>query len=356
MPTVTIRDIAQMAGVSVGTVSRVLNKADNIDPEIYARTMEMVRRCKYKPGKRGRRPVNSSGPVSTRHIALWSPNMSPSWQGNEMWSMYIGGLEKACSSRGFDLIVKMSDANNDFVQEAIYSGSYAGILVKMSSKLDEIPTMGTLFEKVPSVGFGLSLPHYNIPQICLDNHAAGQLAVSSLFEMGHKRIAFFNLDPSHRMLIARSHGYMEIMKERGLFKPEYLYEYECKVREYPIEPDESIPDCTDAVKHLKSLKEAPTAVVMANDWSALGFAKACREAGIDIPGDISLVSIDDIGSLCKIATPSLSSVTMPFAELTEYAGNMLIDSIESPGIYFARHPSAQYLPGKFIERESTRHI
>lgn len=356
MPTVTIRDIAQMAGVSVGTVSRVLNKADNIDPEIYARTMDMVRKCKYKPGKRGRRPVNVAGPVSTRHIALWSPNMSPSWQGNEMWSMYIGGLEKACSSRGFDLVVKMSDSNHDFIQEAMYSGSYAGILIKMSSKLDEIPAMGRLFEKIPAVGFGLNLPHYSIPQVCLDNHAAGQLAVTSLLKRGHRRICFFNLDPSHRMLISRSHGYMEIMKERGLFRPEYLYEHQNKKREYPIEPDETIPDCSEAIKYFKSLKEAPTAVILANDWSALGFSKACSEAGIKVPDELSLMSIDDIGSLCKITTPSLSSVAMPFAELTEYAGNMLIDSIESPGIYFARHPSAHYLPGKFIERESTKSV
>jgi LacI family transcriptional regulator len=356
MSKVTIRDIAQMAGVSVGTVSRVLNKADNIDPEIYSRTMDMVRRYKYKPGKRGRRPVGIARPVSTRHIALWSPNMSPSWQGNEMWSMYIGGIEKACSSRGYDLVIKMSDANNDFVHEATYSGNYAGVIVKMSARLDQIPAMKKLFEKVPSVGFGLNMPNYKIPQICLDNHAAGQLAVISLLDMGHRDIAFFNLDPNHRMLVARSHGYMEIMKERGLYKPEYMYEHETTVRQYPIEPDTSIPDCSEAVKYLKSLKKLPTAVIMANDWSALGFLKACNEAGIKVPDEISVVSIDDIGSLCTIATPGLSAVAMPFAELTEYAGNMLIDSIESPDIYFARHPSAQYLPGKFVERESTKKV
>jgi len=351
----TIKDIARMVGVSTGTVSRVLNKADNIDPELYRRTMEVLRTTNYKPGSRGRRPGQrrrSCDDLAVANtIAVVSPEMSPSWKNNELWTSYLSGLERACRERGYHLSVYMGNPDvattgSDIPQRA------GGVLLKMGAVTPDY--IKDLVKRLPVVGFGGYNPLLPFPQIALDNHAAGMIVAERLLQLGHRRVAFVNMDCRHHMFISRSNGYVEAMKRAGKYDPVLLVEFCEKDKAIVNEPSATPPDMTAVLDYLLGMAERPTAVVFANDWMAFGFYKACAARGMRVPEDISVAGVDDVGTLCEVLTPALASVAMPFDRVAYFAACSLFDLMEGVGQHRQNIASVQYLPGVLHERASIR--
>ena len=353
----TIKDIARMVGVSTGTVSRVLNNADNIDPELYRRTMEVIRSTNYKQGSRGRRPGqrhNSGATLPERNtIAVISPEMSPAWKTNELWSSYMAGIERACRERHFHLVMYMAGgySSEETMVGDIFRRS-SGVLLKTGSRVPDY--IGQLAGQMPVVGFGAYNPSCRIPQVALDNHAAGMIVTERLLRMGHRRIAFVNRELHSSIFVSRSHGYMEVMKREGAFIPELLLESGAATYSGRSEPQSTPPDMTDILAHLLSLPEPPTAVIFANDWMAFGFYKACQAREIRIPEDFSVAGIDDVGSLCEVLSPTLASVAMPFELVAYFAACNLFDMLNGVGRHTCNVASVQYLPGELHERASIK--
>ena len=251
----SIRDIARMAGVSVGTVSRILNNADNVSDEIRRRTLEVIRQVNYRAGRRGRRPVHQL-PRETgsgrriRTIAMLSPGMSSAWKGNELWTTFLSGIERACGERGARLAIYMADMEPEEIVREISSGA-DGVLIKTNQEMPAY--VDELISRLPCVGFGALPTSGAYPQVVLDNHAGGAIATRELLQMGHRRIAFLNHEALNSSFIARSNGYMEVMKSAGLFRGEYLLELQLAEYHSVTSPEAAPPDllpiCRQTVRH-----------------------------------------------------------------------------------------------------------
>ncbi len=350
----SIRDIARMAGVSTGTVSRILNNAANVDEEIRRRTLEVIRQAGYHSGKRGRRPEKPAAaprPKRIRNLALLSPGMTPAWRGNELWASYMDGIETACRERDGRITMYMADANPEEIVREI-ARSADGILVKMENRLPDY--VRELISMLPAVGFGAAHTFDPLPQVAVDNNAGGVIAVRELMKRGHRRIAFLNHEANNEIFVARSNGYLEAMKSEGCFRPEYLFELPGRTPGKPAEPELDPPDLVAVLDRMKALAEPPTAVIAANDWGAFGFLRACETRQVRVPNEFSVVGMDDSGKLCSLLTPALASVAMPFDKVSHFACCTLCDLIEGVGLHQRNTASVIRIPGEFHERASIR--
>ncbi len=352
----SIRDIARLAGVSVGTVSRILNNASNVDEEIRQRTMDVIHRVGYRSGRRGRRAERNAAvylPKRTYRIALLSPGMSPAWKSNDLWASYMDGIETACRERGGRITMYMADAKQeDIVREIVRNTD--GILVKVEEVLPGY--VKELVSLLPAVGFGTALSLEALPQVVVDNNTSGVIAAEQLLKYGHRRIAFINHEARKNAFIARSNGYLEAMKSAGQFRPEYFFEITGKMQAQPAEPELTPPDMTEVLDRMLSLPERPTAVIAANDWAAFGFLRACEARGIRVPEEFSLMGMDGTGQLCSLLKPALSTVAMPFNRVSHFGCCMLCDLIDGVGLHQRNTSSVIRIPGEFQKRDSIHSI
>ncbi len=354
----SIRDIAKLAGVSIGTVSRVLNHAGNVDEEIRRRTMAVVEHLRYQPGKRGRRPhtapTRAPGEPSPRirNIALISPGMGRVWQNNELWVSYLSGIERALQKRRCRLTLFMADDAAETVREV--SCHADGLLVKLQNPLPGY--VRELLPLIPAVGFGIEQVPDALPQVVADNTAAGLDATTRLLELGHRRIAFINHMARNTPFVARSNGYLEAMKSRGLFRREYFIELDTAMTTGLAVPETKPPDFRSTIETLLALSEPPSAVICANDWGAYGVLLACQACGVTVPGQLSLVGIDSTGTLCEMLRPTLSSVAMPLDRVAGFAAELLTDLLDGVGTYRRGVSSVVRLPGDVMLRDSVRAI
>ena len=350
----TIKDIARMAGVSTGTVSRVLNGADNIAPGLYAKTMEVLRSTNYLESKRrvvaGTEPKNRK---SMKRICVVTPDMTAAWSGHQLWNEYLRGIENACRAANCRYEVQFASPDLTPEEQAESMVSSDGILIKNSLEVPDF--MQFLPPELPVVGFGSCNPGMLCPQIAIDNYAVGVMMTEHFLKMGHTRIAFVNHETHHKMFVTRERGYVETMRAAGLYDDSLLIEH----KTYPgreLSPLRTLPDMSLFLVQLLRITPRPTAVVFVNDWAAAGFYQACQSKGIAIPDIFSVCGVDNTLSICEILNPALSSFELPWSKVSEFAAATLIEMIDGIGRHRMNVTSVQYLGGKLVLRNSIRKL
>jgi len=207
----TVKDIAKMAGISTGTVSRVLNGAGNVDPEIVERAMKVLRDTGYLENKRYRNRERKT--ARTNRICVIAPGMSPAWSNNSLWTNYFSGIEQACRSRNYKCEIHFAEPGVSPLDIAKSLQSCDGVLMKTPTVLPDF--LPFLKKEIPLVCFGGFNPLLECPQFVLDNHACGMLVTETLLQLGHRDIVFVNHESGHRMFVGRCIGYMETMRCAG---------------------------------------------------------------------------------------------------------------------------------------------
>lgn len=349
-PVSTIRDLAKLAGVSVGTVSRVLNDADNVDAEIRRRTLEAAEKSGYRLAPRGR-PVNKAKrrterrtAAAVRSIIVATPGMGREWAEHELWQAYLGGITQACTERDYAPLVCMAETL-DRIGELCRQPGAAGVLVKVGTATPE--ELRRLAARVPVVGFGSYRPELPIPQVAIDDHGAGAAATAALLRLGHRRIAFVNPSARDARFVARAHGYAATMRQAGLFDPGLTIE--AHGRDSGHRPERELPDQRELLPRV--LASAPTAVLLANDWHALGFYRACAAAGLHIPQDLSVAGMDDSAE-ARSAQPPLASVSLALGDVACAATHTLLDMVEGAARHLRGRASVHYVAAQMCLRDS----
>ena len=180
---------------------------------------------------------------------MLSPGMSSAWKGNELWTTFLSGIERACGERGARLAIYMADMEPEEIVREISSGA-DGVLIKTNQEMPAY--VDELISRLPCVGFGALPTSGAYPQVVLDNHAGGAIATRELLQMGHRRIAFLNHEAQNSIFIARSNGYMEVMKSAGLFRGEYLLELQLAEYHSVTSPEAAPPDLSGALDRCRS--------------------------------------------------------------------------------------------------------
>ena len=326
----TIRDVARRAGVSIATVSRVLNKSASVSDVKRQRVEAAALELGYTPNPAARSLLGQS----TGGIGVLLPYVA-----GDFFSEFLQGIDRATQEHRRFLMISSSHRNpNEF--RAALSGldkRVDGLLV-MSTELAYDDLRDELLENVPVVFVNTRVDSPECDVINFDNEAGGRAAATHLIEVGHRRIAVVKGPEEAHDSQARFQGYRSALKAHGIPYDEALV--------FP--GDYTHQAGFDAVSRLLALPERPTALFAFNDYSALGALRAANEAGLAVPDDLALVGFDDI-PLARFTSPPLTSVRVPLRELGERAIHRLIARINGED----GPPEQVMLPVEVVPRAST---
>jgi LacI family transcriptional regulator len=317
---VTITDIAAEAGVSVPTVSRVLNGRSDVAPRTRERVEQLLRDHGYQ--RRGSRP-----PARARLVDLVFNDLDSPWAVE-----IIRGVEEGAHAEGVGTVVtaihRRASAAREWLENLSMRASDGAILV--TTDLD--PALHTELRtlQVPAVVIDpAGVPSLEVPTIGATNWAGGVSATEHLTGLGHRRIGFVGGTPALWCSRARLDGYRAGLQAAGLAVDPALV----------VDGDFGYESGSRGADALLSLADPPTAVFAANDQMALGVYEAVRRRGLRVPEDVSVIGFDDLPE-SRWSSPPLTTVHQPLAEMGLLAARTVLrlvngERIESPRVELA---------------------
>lgn len=330
---VTIKDLAEAAGVSVTTVSQILNgKGSRFSKKTQDKVIKLKDQLHYVPDFNARNLILRS----SKTIGVLVPNI-----GNPFFSTFFRGIQTVCREAQYIPIV--FSASNDETSEKYYLGnlverSVDGLIIASSSVTAD--TIDSILKpnRIPYLLFDRNQTHDNGDRLQVDDYQGGQLAAAHLAELGHQKIVgVFPKNPTGN-LRNRLNGFID-----GLLKAGIYFSQQTDVVYAPLTK-------LGGYQHTEEvLAKQPTAVFCANDELAIGLYRGLHERGINIPDDLSVVGYDNI-DLDEYVTPKLTTVEQPILELGETSARLILNRIKN--INMPRQ--LVNVPVKLIERSSTK--
>lgn len=316
---VTMRQIAEKAGVSRTTVSFVLNDVPgfNISPETRNRILAVARELNYIPDSVAQSLVSRRVGVIAL-VLRQSPHQVVS---DAFLAPVVQGIVMAVKSRGYHVLIEPLDPAKSRVSygDLVRSRRADGIILS-GPRLDDKELARIHEENIPIVMMG-QLPGSDIPFVDVDNVQGARLAVQHLIDLGHRDIACITNAPlAYTASRDRLEGYRQALEAAGIPYREEL------VRTGDFTDESGAAAIRDI---LEKVRPRPTAVFAASDVVALGVMSAIHAEGLRIPDDIALVGFDDI-PLSEYVNPRLTTVHLPAYGLGWGAGKMLMDLIHRP--------------------------
>ena len=335
----TLKEIAQEAGVSMSTVSRVINnKGTNAaSQEVRDRIWEIVRRTGYSPNtaarnlKTGQNSEHAS-PRSRSIACIFARTQEP--MKDAFFSTLARGIEQEAFKHNYVVkyIITSLEINNPATFRLVSDNQVDGAAVLGRCDKQMLRFLKKYFNSV--VYSGLNEIQANYDQIICDGRQAAVVAVSELQNLGHSKIAYIG-ETSNEI---RFNGYCDAMNAKTL----------PVLRDYIVNTPMTSGGGYQGAKKLLNKSKDFTAVFCPNDITAIGVMKALQEHGLKIPSDVSIISIDDI-DLVQYITPMLTTIHVPITEMGQVAAKILIDRIEG-----GHHlPMKVNMPFYLAAREST---
>lgn len=328
----TIRDVARIAGVSIGTASKALNANGRLRQETRDKVMTVAREIGYRPNDMAqslhRTRSMTVGVLSTDSFGRFT---LPIFQ----------ALEEEFADKG--IAIFMCNATDDPERERQHLDQLLGKridgLVVTARRSDKRPPVGPLPQGLPVIYVFSQADDEESVSLVPDDESGARLAVRHLAEVGCKRVACVTGPEHFESVRLRRRGYSHALTEAGL--PEYPGYY------LPGRWSEAWG--RDAVGQLFDGKaEPPDGLFCGNDQIARGAAEALRERGIEVPGQVAIIGFDNWNVMTDAARPPLSSIDMNLAALGHEAGRLLMDMIGGETIRGLRR-----LPCTLVVRESS---
>ncbi|WP_294449649.1 LacI family DNA-binding transcriptional regulator [uncultured Ruminococcus sp.] len=305
---VTIKDVAKEAGVSVATVSRVLNGSCNVSDESTKKVNETIAKLNYSPNFLGR----NLRKCETNVILVIMPTSEHS-----LYSKIVMGMQDYAGKVGYDIITAVS-----------YSTSTAEtrqMNMLFNRTVDGVVLLGTQYD---AESLNKLAENYNVALCCegveganvltvaVDDEQAAFDAVVTLIKKGHRKIGFIGTKTAAVSSTARENGYIRALKEHGIeVREDYFYkesyDYDCGER---------------AFEHFNSLEEKPTAIFAVSDLLAISAMHKAIDMGVEVGKDIAIMGFDNI-SMCEWIVPTLSTVEQPCSKMGELVVAKLIENM-----------------------------
>jgi len=347
-PSVTVIDVARAAGVSVGTVSRVINGHSNISRANVERVQKAIGELGYEKCRSAEQLVSrrNGSRAQTGNIGMVYAEMGNDWASHPLVAAYSMGVEKACQEKGFHALIEFS-GDSRVLPRCVRENKVDGLLVKATRKLPEY--IANLPKDLPVVGVGYNDPAAEIQQVAPDNRGAGWKVADYLWSLGHRRIGFVSAEPGHPMFLARLQGYEAFLRAQGCFDPAICWLGDSD-REGQA-PETEPPAMQDAVSALLTAPgELVTAIIVANDWMARSVYSSLAKAGLRIPEDVSVVGFDNEPAVCTSLVPALTSYAVPFGDVAYAAALKVLERIQHPSELWDH--SLHLIRGRIVDRAS----
>jgi LacI family transcriptional regulator len=338
---VTIKHVAADAGVSLQTVSRVINKEPNVRPEMMQRVQESIEKLGYVPSIAAQRMGGSRSYLIValndreRTIADWTERQGTDW----VDQMLLGGMLK-CAEFGYRLIVELVDTHSDHIERELSAAIAAlqpdGVILTPPHSENALIT-GLLEEQKISFARIGSLKDGAGVALTMDDERAARLATEHLLSLGHRHIGFIAGSREYELSGWRVDGWRQAMVAAGAEKEGLL-----------LWGDFSHQSGRSAATEMLARTDRPTAIIASSDQMALATLAVAREHALDVPGDLSVISFDDT-PIVRFTHPPLTAVKQPIAEVTAKAVELIIADLAG------KPPPAEpvVVPASLVVREST---
>jgi LacI family transcriptional regulator len=334
---VTIRDVAIKAGVSVTTVSRVLNGKDDISEETTQKVLAVVQNLGYVSSlaARGMRShkINLIGLILHDVASLYSQEI-------------LRGVNRVIANLDKDLIVYTSgglDSENVAQHECYYVALLNGSITDGAIMVTPTATQFTTHAPLVIIDPNNETPDY--PAVIATNREGALAAMNYLTGLGHRRIGHITGEMKLISAIQRLQGYKDGLAAAGIPLNEDLIE----IGDYMTET------AVICARKLLSLPDRPTAIFAANDNSAMGVYQAARELGLQIPGDLSVIGFDNLHEAAYL-DPPLTTIDQFIEKMATTATEMLVKLVEGESLPTnpAEDRNLYMIPTQLVIRDSCR--
>ena len=308
MSNLTIRDIAQMAGVSATAVSFVLNNKPGVSEATREKVQEIIKTTGFTPNVHTRRL--NLGKSFTIHVVLrqYDSNLF-----NQFAMETLSGIFKASRELGYSIIFTFvyEDMSYEQIIESVRSKDCDGVILNQVSDSRILSQLRQ--ENIPFVCVDAHIPKDGaLPLVEVDYYDAAYQATNHLIDCGHKQIGFLGLNAHAEFYMNTFKGYADALKEHGLVvNPDWLFQ--------SAHTQKSVEACVDKLLQQAQL---PTAFLCTGDAFAVEVVRCAKHQGLRVPEDLSIISLDDL-LISRYLDPPLSSMTFDKEQLGQQAMNLL---------------------------------
>lgn len=304
----TIQDVAKAAGVSVATVSRVLNDSPSVTSKTREAVLEVIKRLGYQPNLLGRNLRRTQ----TRLVLVLLPSIA-----NHFYARVVKGIEDIAHKNGYNIMLcnTDSDKNREKVYVDLLKNRLADGMILMSPEMgpEELCELGRTHYIVQCCEYK---ENSGVSHVTIDNVSAAFREVNHLISLGHKRIGMISCRNKLLSTVKREEGYRRALTDAGIAYDEQLVAY----------GDYGYTSGLRAARSLLKLDDRPTAVFAISDSMAVGAVRASRENGLEIPKDIAVAGFDNINAAI-MCDPMLTTISQPKYELGCTAMEVLLEQI-----------------------------
>lgn len=328
----TIEDVARKAGVSVATVSRVLNRRDNVRANTVERVQKAIDSLSYVPNLSARNLRRNESMVAM----IVAPNFT-----NPYYSHILAGIGDAAQELGYSVFIcNTTDAQavKNLIEGSIKNHRADGVIL-LSSAYDA-SWLEDYIGEIPIVQCCEYADAVRLPYVTINNYQAAYEAVEYLLNLGHRRIAILSANNNHISTKLRYEGYCDALRASGL---EPRQEYYVKAA-----PDYSYSSGYVMANKLFTLDERPSAIFCVSDILALSVIAAAGDRGLSVPGDVSVMGFDDV-DYTTMFHPHLTTVSQPCYEM----GRTSMRALHEFKTNFPHPPQIDSMPHLLTMREST---
>jgi len=325
----TIYDVAELAGVSITTISRVMNAPNKVNKETRTKVFEAIDKLGFVPKAEARaRALQQSGRIGVLTPFFTAPS----------FVQRLRGVAAALAKSNYDLVIYTVDSNDHlqgYISSIPLTGNLDGLIIM------SLPICDKDAQNISKHGLETVLieyPHPKLNSIEINDELGGRLAAEYLIRKGHKRIAFlgdtkpreeFAIHPASRRLV----GFQQALQKAGIPLPKQYISYAANTREHSVK----------AAQHLLELAEPPTAIFAAADIQALSVIKVARGMGLSIPSNLAVIGFDDIDIAEYL---DLTTIRQQLDESGKLAVEILLTRIADS----SRQLQHVHLPLSLIER------
>lgn len=333
----TQKDVAELAGVSFITVSRVVNNMGNVKEETKQRVEAAIKKLNYYPSILGQ--GLNRGLINTIGVLASIPE-STSLESNYYYTALLEGIETSCRKNRFDMLLstqRISDSDFDYLrlyyQKKVDAMIYLG---NTNFSDDEIKKIEN--ENIPCIVIGDRPKSDYICFVDTDNFKGGYDCTSSLISKGHKKIAFLTVGEYNFNISQRFEGYKKALTDNNIAINDDYIGYGDFTGNYGEEFAERI----------MKLEDKPTAVISGTDVMAMGILSYTQKKEIDVPNQLSIVGFDAMDHI-RFTRPQLNSNKQPLVEMGIRAAEILFEKIKNPESEIERviFPISEF-PGKSV--------
>lgn len=333
---VTIKDVAELAGVSISTVSRVVNNSKPVSPAVRRRVLDAIEELDYKPNQVARSLVTKKSNL----IGIVLTDI-----GNHYIARMVRGMEEVSRMYNYDIILSSSygNPNREIELLKLLKGKQVEGIVFISENFDE-NVLATIEEiNIPFIYLNKYYESHSLPSVAIDNFQAAYKMTEYLQELGHKKILYISDNNNQENSIGKlkTGGYRKALEEKG------LKNYILAVNGIKVDDGYNIGNPV-----MELIKEKGITAVFCNqDEIAIGLINYCYDNNIRVPEDISIAGFGDT-RLASVYRPSLTTVRESYYDIGAVAIRRVIKEIDEN----TNENENTFLPVYIMDRESTKNI